>query len=176
MSEYPCKPAPVYWITGLSGAGKTTLARLLQAHLRAQGLPATLVDGDVLRAIIGGESGYDIASRRIVAMQIARCCDWLSQQGIPVVCATISLFHDCQRWNREHIPEYKEILLRVSLETLVARDQKGLYSAARRGEGGEVVGLDLEPEWPEQPDVILDGAENFSPAQLLQKLLDQLAL
>ena len=107
-------------------------------------------------------------------MRISRLCHWLSQQGIPVVCATISLFHACQRWNREHLQGYCEILLRLPLDVLVRRDQKGLYSAALRGEIGNVMGVDLEPEWPERPDIILEISGEEPPQVILESLLNAL--
>lgn len=167
-------PGRVYWITGLAGAGKTTLAHGLLAHLRALGQPAVLLDGDVLREVLGDIGGYDRASRERGAMRFAKLCQWLSEQGLPVVCATISLFHSCQRWNRQELSDYVEIFLDLPMQTLIERDQKGLYSGALRGEISDVMGVDIQPEWPEQPDIVL-GQSGTEPAQvILESLLKQL--
>jgi hypothetical protein len=79
------------------------------------------------------------------------------EQGADVVCATISLFHEVQRWNRENIPGYREIYLRVPIDELRRRDSKGIYAGAQRGDARDVVGLDVPAEAPEAPDLVLDN-------------------
>src|ERR1700677_4389135 len=140
----------VYWITGLSGAGKTTLGRELWQRLRAAGRAAIFLDGDVLREVIAEDLGHNLANRRKSAMRNARLCRMLASQGGDVVCPTISMFHEVQRWNRE-------IYLRVPMDELQRRDAKGIYAAARRGDLCDVVGLDVAAELPEAPDLILDN-------------------
>ena len=147
----------VYWITGLSGAGKTTLGRELWQRLRAAGRSAIFLDGDMLREVIAEDLGHSLANRRKSAMRNARLCRMLASQGGDVVCPTISMFHEVQRWNRENIPNYREIYLRVPMDELQRRDAKGIYAAAKRGELSDVVGLDVAAELPEAPDLILDN-------------------
>jgi glutamine kinase len=150
------KPACVYWITGLSGAGKTTVASELWRRLRAAGRSCVLLDGDALRSVIADDLGHTLGNRHQSAMRNARLCALLASQGEDVVCATISLFHDVQRWNRENIPGYCEIFLEVPLEELRKRDLKGVYSSAR-GESPNVVGVDLPAEVPESPDLVIEN-------------------
>jgi phosphohistidine swiveling domain-containing protein len=78
-------------------------------------------------------------------------------QGGDVVCATISMFHEVQRWNRENIPGYREIYLRVPIDELRRRDSKGIYVGDWRGDTHDVVGLDVPAEAPEAPDLVLDN-------------------
>jgi glutamine kinase len=150
-------PGRVFWITGLSGSGKTTLGRELWRRLRAAGRPATFLDGDALRAAVAEDLEHGVADRRRSAMRNARLCRLLAEQGTDVVCATISLFHEVQRWNRENVPGYREIYLRVPMEELRRRDTKGIYAGAGNGDTRDVVGLDLPAETPEAPDLILDN-------------------
>ena len=154
-SEVPA--GRVYWITGLSGAGKTTLGRELWQRLRAAGRPAIFLDGDMLREVIAEDLGHNLANRRKSAMRNPRLCRMLASQGGDVVCPTISMFHEVQRWNRENIANYREIYLRVPMDELQRRDAKGIYAAARRGDLSDVVGLDVAAELPETPDLILDN-------------------
>ena len=147
----------VFWITGLSGAGKTTVAAALCARLRSAGRAVIFLDGDHLRSVIADDLQHDGASRRRSAMRNARLCRMLSDQGYDVVCATISLFHEVQHWNRTSIPRYCEILLAAPQEELERRDAKGIYAKFRRGEVLNVVGLDVQAELPKAPDLVIDN-------------------
>jgi phosphohistidine swiveling domain-containing protein len=90
-------------------------------------------------------------------MRNARLCRLLAEQGAVVVCATISLFHEVQRWNRENLPSYCEIYLRVPIDELRRRDTKGVYAGVEAGGARNVVGIDLPAEFPEMPDLILEN-------------------
>src|ERR1017187_5433790 len=114
-------PGRVFWITGLSAAGKTSIGRALSSHLRASGCPVIFLDGDTLRTVVSSDLGYSAEDRRSAAMRNGLVCRMLAEQGFDIVCATISLFHDVQRWNRENIPRYNEIFVRVPLDELKRR-------------------------------------------------------
>ncbi|MFZ0638316.1 MAG: adenylyl-sulfate kinase [Candidatus Acidiferrales bacterium] len=164
-------PGRVFWITGLSGTGKTTLGRELCGRLRACGRPVTFLDGDVLRAVIAEDLGHSASNRRMSAMRNARLCRMLAQQGADVVCATISLFHDVQRWNRANIPGYREIYLQVPMEELRRRDVKGIYGRAERGDLYDVVGLDVPAETPEAPDLVLENYGELDVATAVDRIM-----
>lgn len=164
-------PGRVFWITGLSGAGKTTVGRELCRRLRAAGRPTIFLDGDALRGAIADDLGHGARDRLLSATRNARLCKLLAAQGMDVVCATISLFHDVQRWNRENIPDYREIYLRVPIEELRRRDSKGIYALAQRGEAPEVVGLSVRAEVPEKPDLVLDNYGGLDVARAVDCIL-----
>ena len=170
-AEREIAPGRVFWITGLSGAGKTTVGRELSSRLRAAGHPVVFLDGDALRAVIAEDLGHSAGHRRRSAMRNARLCRLLSAQGADVVCATISLFHEVQHWNRENIPGYREIYLRVPIDELRRRDSKGIYAGAERGDARDVVGLDVPAEAPESPDLVLDNYEALDVATAVDRIL-----
>jgi adenylylsulfate kinase len=155
LEPHPVIPGRVIWVTGLSGAGKTTLGRAIAAALRASGRKTVLLDGDEVRAVIGRNLGHTDRERRELASSYSALCRLLSTQGIDVVCATISMFHDCRQWNRRNIPNYLEVYIKSGLPALVSRDPKGLYARALRGEANNVVGIDLPFEEPSAPDLVL---------------------
>ncbi|MBQ7738502.1 MAG: adenylyl-sulfate kinase [Desulfovibrionaceae bacterium] len=116
--------AHVVWITGLSGAGKTTLAKALLPKLSN----AILLDGDEMReALIDVAHGFDAESRKRFGFTYARWARLIALQGYTVVVATISLYHDLHAWNRENLPNYLEVFLDVPEEIRRKRDPKQLY-------------------------------------------------
>lgn len=157
-SSYP--GGRVLWLTGLSGAGKTTLAHMLDHRLKAWGIHSVMLDGDTIRDMLLEPAGHDRASRLKIASFNARLCRFLAQQGLTVICPTISLFHEIQAWNRANIPGYVEIFLDAPVEVVQTRDPKGIYQRFRQGEAKDVVGLDLKAEFPLAPDIYLpmDGS------------------
>ncbi len=170
-AEHPASVGRVFWITGLSGAGKTTLGQELCGRLRAKGRPVIFLDGDVLRAAISEDLGHSAGDRRQSAMRNACLCRLLAAQDTDVVCATISLFHDVQRWNRENIPGYREIYLRVPIDEIRRRDSKGLFARSPRGDARNVVGIDVPAEAPEAPDLLLDNYGELDVATAVERIL-----
>ncbi len=166
----------VFWITGLSGAGKTMLAGHLLIRLAAAGLRPLLLDGDVLREVFGGSAGHGLEERRRLAFNYARLCRELSRQGATVVCATISMFEAVREWNRANIPCYTEIYLRATMAELVAQDDKGLYRRALAGEIRDVVGIDIEAEEPRNADMVFDRAQGLSPDEIALRVIEYVGL
>ena len=159
----------VYWITCLSGAGKTTIVKIVYEKLKGKYPNTVFLDGDTLREIFGGIFGYEEEDRRQCAMCYARLCAMLEKQGIHVVCCTISMFHSVREWNRKHICNYREIYVKVSWETLQTRNQKGLYDTAKGEES--VVGIQVKFEEPEQPDLVLLNDGLTTPEEQAQIIL-----
>ncbi|MBR1761282.1 MAG: adenylyl-sulfate kinase [Schwartzia sp.] len=157
----------VYWVTGLAGAGKTTIGTLLYNRLRAERPNVILLDGDVTRWAFNDANGYTKDDRRQAAYRNARVCKMISDQGIDVVCCTISMFESVREWNRKNIPLYREIFLDVPLRILKQRDKKGLYSKSIRGEARDVVGMDLTLELPSCPNVRIVNDGSISPEEVL---------
>lgn len=144
------------WITGLSGAGKTTVARAVVRCLRGHGLAALLLDGDTVRQAIGDATvAHDRASRLTNAYRIARLARLMAEQDMIVAVATMSLFHEIHAWNRRHLPAYYEVLLKADADVRAKRDPKGIYARAAAGVESHVGGLDLAIELPLAPHIAL---------------------
>ncbi|MCI8378513.1 MAG: adenylyl-sulfate kinase [Lachnospiraceae bacterium] len=159
----------VYWLTGLSGAGKTTIGEHFFQMLRKQKENVIFLDGDVLREVFGNDLGYSKKDRFQCAMRYSRLCKLLSEQGQDVVLCTISMFRKVRDWNRQNINKYKEIYIEVPMEVLEQRNQKGLYQS-----GGDVVGVDLELELPENPDLIMRNGGDLPPQVMAQQIWNAL--
>ncbi len=159
----------VYWITGLSGAGKTTIGDLFFKRLREEKKSVLFLDGDTLREVFGNDLGYSREDRFRCAMRYSRLCRLLAEQGQDIVICTISMFHEVRRWNRKNIKKYKEIYIEVPMEVLEQRNQKGLYQS-----GNDVVGVDLETELPQNPDLVIKNDGNLPPQALVADIWNEL--
>jgi cytidine diphosphoramidate kinase len=147
----------VFWITGLPGSGKTTISRLLYHRIK-EDQPTLLLDGDVLRSVLGIEKNYTYLERKKIALIYCKICKMISEQKINVIIATISMFHDCHLWNRANLRRYYEIYIRVPNEVLIQRNQKNLFS----GKASHVVGVDIPFEEPKEPHFIIDNNNETS--------------
>jgi adenylylsulfate kinase-like enzyme len=160
IGEVEMKDGTVVWITGLSGSGKTTVARAVRDQFFGQREHCILLDGDEIREVIADpNTGYDRKSRLDNAYRICRFAKLISGQGNLVIVATISLFHEIHDWNRSNFPNYFEIFLDVPLPALQRRHPEALYSVGQKAAGENVMGVDIEPEFPVYPDLIIDNTD-----------------
>jgi adenylylsulfate kinase-like enzyme len=155
----------VIWLIGLSGAGKTVIGKELYETIRREHSNTVFLDGDLIREVMGDDLGHTLEDRRKNADRICRLCRMLDRQGIHVVCAILSLFPESRQWNRREYSRYFEIFVDASMETLIRRNQKGLYTAALQGKIRNVAGIDLPFAPPENPDYLFENnadREGFS--------------
>lgn len=169
------KHGTVYWITGLAGSGKTTIGKLLYRRLKSIKPNVVFLDGDTLREVFGNNSGHSLKKRKQLAMSYSRLCKMLSDQGIDVVCATISLFKEVHSFNRKNIAKYYEIFVECSMEELIERDQKGIYSKALKGEMDNVMGVNLPYDKPEECDLVIDNTRKGALAEKVKKIIKFIA-
>ena len=161
----------VYWITGLSGAGKTTIGVLLYNLIKEHKDNIIFLDGDILREVYQ-MTNYGVEARKELALQYSRLCQMLMKQGMDVIICTIAMFDEIRDWNREHLTNYKEIYLKVTIEELIRRDQKQLYSRALRKEISNVMGVDIGFEVPKAPDLEIDNSGVMTPKEVLKEIAD----
>ena len=164
----------VIWITGLSAAGKTTLGRLVVGVLRGRGEPAILMDGDELREALASTANHSAEARLELAHKYSRLARLVASQGVTVVVSTVALFHEIHSWNRENLPGYFEVYLKVSIDELKRRDPKGIYCRYDQGELKNVAGLDMAVEVPLQPELTIEYQPGLDPEAELQRLMDAL--
>ena len=159
----------VYFFTGLSGAGKTTLGGLFHRRLKARKNDVVLLDGDSIRLVYNEDISYSEESRRKGAGRTFRVAKMLSDQGIDVVVCSICMYTAVRDWNRENIENYREIYIKVDRDVLLRRNQKGLYTA-----GKDVVGMDIPFDEPKRPDFVIENNGRETPESIVTRLEEAL--
>lgn len=148
------------WLTGLSGAGKSTIANALEKRLFADGRHTYILDGDNLRHGLNKDLGYSVPDRVENVRRVAEVARLMVDAGLIVIVAFIAPFRAERRMARELFGdgEFIEVFVDAPLEVCEKRDTKGLYARARRGDLRDFTGIDSPYEAPEAPEVHLDAA------------------
>lgn len=167
--------ANTYWITGLSGAGKSTIGNMLADNLRQKNRAVVILDGDDMREVMGRTSVHTREERTQLAFGYAKLGRLIASQGVDVIIPTISMFHEVHRWNRENLPGYIEVYLDVPLDELKRRDPKGLYQRASTGEAKDVAGIDCKVDVPKNPDIHIRWCEEMTEEEVFNKIIIMLS-
>jgi adenylylsulfate kinase len=144
------------WFTGLSGSGKSTIARILEKRLRALGRNVEILDGDVVRTNLSKGLGFSKEDRDTNIKRIGFVCHLLSRNGVVAISAAISPYRAVRDYNRSLIGNFVEVYARCALGECEKRDPKGLYKKARAGEIKGFTGIDDPYEEPLKAEVICD--------------------
>jgi len=144
------------WLTGLSGAGKSTIAQALGGVLQQRGRSVEVVDGDEVRTTLSKGLGFSREDRDTNIARIALVCALLSKHGVVAISAAISPYAQARAAARRRIGEFVEVYVQCPIGVLKARDVKGLYEKAVRGEITNFTGISDPYETPEAPDVVVN--------------------
>lgn len=165
------------WFTGLSGAGKSTIARLVAEELERRGLLVERLDGDAVRRHLSSELGFSKEHRDLNVERIGWVASRLVRAGAVVIVAAISPYREARRRARALVEEqgaFVEVHVATSLEDCMSRDTKGLYARALAGEVPNFTGVSDPYEEPEAPEVRIDTAAR-PPEASVALVLDRLA-
>ena len=163
----------VVWFTGLSGAGKSTIATALQAELSRRGRHSELLDGDEVRTHLSKGLGFSKEDRDTNIRRIGYVARLIARSGGVAITAAISPYREVRDELRGQTPGFVEVFVRAPLDTLVERDTKGLYRKAIAGEIANFTGVSDPYEEPLHPEVVCDTSVE-SLAQSVTKVLDRL--
>jgi adenylylsulfate kinase len=144
------------WFTGLSGAGKTTLAKLVDAELRRRGLKVEMLDGDVVRTNLSKGLGFSKEDRDTNIRRIGFVCHLLSRNGVVAIASAISPYRAVRDEVRSQIGRFVEIFVKCPVDVCIERDSKGLYQKAIRGEIPHFTGISDPYEEPLHPEVMVE--------------------
>jgi adenylyl-sulfate kinase len=146
------------WLTGMSGAGKSTASGLLAERLRVRGCKVEVLDGDVVRTHLSKGLTFSKEDRDENIRRIGFVSELLSRNGVICIVAAISPYRDAREQVRQRIPNFVEVHVHCPLDVLVERDVKGLYKKAMAGEIAHFTGISDPYEPPLQPEVTIDSS------------------
>ncbi len=167
--EFPNQQGCTLWLTGLSGAGKSTTAKLLEERLRASGRRVEVLDGDLVRENLTKGLGFSKEDRDENIRRIGFVCLMLSRNGVIAIAAAISPYREAREHLRKGIACFIEVYMECPLEVVIRRDVKGLYRKALAGEISNFTGVSDPYEPPLSPDVTIDSSTE-SPEQGVEKI------
>ena len=171
MTHHPEQKGFTVWFTGLSGAGKSTIAEMLYHEFQARGLKTEILDGDEVRKNLSKGLGFSKEDRDANIMRIGYVANLLTRNGVATICCPISPYKQTRDANRELIGEFVEVYVYATIEELAEhRDPKGLYKKALAGEIEHFTGIDDPYEAPENAEITIE-TETSSPEDAAKQIL-----
>ena len=158
----------LFWITGLSGSGKTSIAKLIHNSITKKYGPTIEISGDELRNIFLFKN-YDIKNRKIYAKSYSKFCKMLINKDFNVIFSTVSLFHDVQKWNRKNIKGYYEIFIKSNIKDIIKLKKKKIYNEKKN-----LLGLNLNAEFPKKPDFLIENKFDTNIDDLSEKVKENI--
>jgi adenylyl-sulfate kinase len=175
VTHHPEQKGFTVWFTGLSGAGKSTIAEMLYHELQARQMKVEILDGDVVRQNLSKGLGFSKEDRDTNIRRIGFVADLLTRNGVATICCPISPYRAIRDEVRAKIGAFVEVYVHATLDELANnRDPKGLYKKAMAGEITGFTGVDDPYEPPEAPELVLDTMVE-TPEQSLRNVLGKLA-
>ena len=159
----------LFWITGLSSSGKTTFCKKIYPHIKEKYGPTIIVNGDELRKIFALD-GYTKTERLKIGKKYIKFCNLLIKQNINVIIGVVGLFHALHKINRSTFENYLEIFIKTKINILKIEKKKIFYENKTK----HVWGIDLKPEFPKKPDIIIVNNFQKSTNRLAKDLIEKI--
>ena len=154
----------VFWITGLAGSGKTTIAKKLKNKITKKYGPTLIISGDDLRKIFKLK-GFSEESRFHIGMKYSNFVKKISDQNINIIIAVVAMNNSIRKWNKKNIKNYYEIFVKTNLKILKKKNKKNLFKTK-----SNVIGVDIKPEYPKKPDCIIKNDFRLPIKKLVEKI------
>ena len=160
------KKGILFWVTGLSGAGKTSISNKIYPRIKDRYGKTLYINGDEIRKIFNIK-GYDNTDRKNLSLKYSKLFKKITDQNINVLFAGMALFDDTRIWNRINIKNYLEIFIKTNLKKIIKKNYTKIYKRKTK-----LVGIDMKAEFPKKPDIIINNDFNKS----IEKLSNELVL
>ena len=159
------KKGILFWVTGLSGAGKTSISNKIYNRIKNRYGKTLYINGDEMRKMFDLRS-YDNSDRKKGGIKYSKLFKKITDQNINVLFAGMALFDDVRIWNKINIKNYLEIYIKTSLKKIIKKKYTKIYKKKT-----QLVGVDIKPEFPKKPDIIINNNFNKSIEKLSNELI-----
>jgi len=163
------KKGILFWVTGLSGSGKTVLAKKIKNRISKIYGPTLIISGDDIRNIFKLK-GYSYEDRLLTVKKYCKLSKLFTSQKINVIFAVIGLMDEIRLWNKKNIENYIEIYVKSDITTIIKKRRKRVYITSKKN----IVGIDIKPEFPKKPDIIIKNYFKNNLNQLSSELIDKI--
>ena len=160
----------LFWVTGLSGSGKTTISKKIKKNISKNYGPTIVVSGDDLRQIFNLK-GYSYSERLILNKKFRKFAKFIVNQKINLIFATVGMFDEARKWNRMNFENYIEIYIKSNINNIIKSNKKKIYK--KKGVG-DIVGINIKPELPKKPDITIYNNFKTSMDNLSTQLLNKI--
>ena len=164
------KKGILFWITGLSGSGKTTLGKTIYKDIVKLYGPTIMISGDNLRKIFK-LNGHKREERLKLSKSYCQFAKYIVNQKINIIFAVISMFNKPRKWNKDNIENYIEIYVKSDLRKIINLRKKKIY---HKKNIKNLVGIDIVPEYPKKPDIIINNFFNKSKEKISKELIGKI--
>jgi len=161
------------WFTGLSGSGKTTIAKELVKKLRDKNIPVVLLDGDDVRKTVSKDLGYTREDRDKHITRVADICKIITSNGVLNIACVVSPTEKIRKYAKNKIKNFIEVYTKCPIEVCEKRDAKGHYKNVKEGKIKDFVGITIKYEEPKNPDIVLE-TNKYSIEECVSKLMEYL--
>ena len=142
----------LFWVTGYSGSGKTRISKKIYSKIKKKYGPTIILSGDDIRRIFSLR-GYSFKERYETVMKYSKLVKSITSQNINVILAVIGMMEGIRKWNRKNIKNYIEIYIKSDVKKIIKRGKKKIYHRASKN----IVGVDIKPEYPKKPHIIINN-------------------
>ncbi len=168
------KKGILFWITGLSGSGKTTFGKAIHKDIQKLYGPTLMISGDNIRKIFYLK-GHTKENRLKILKSYCRFAKFITNQNINLIFAVVGMFNEPRKWNRKNISNYIEIYIKSNLKEIIKLKKKKIY---HKKNIQDIVGVDIKPEFPKRPNITIinsfDKPQTKIAFQIIKKIKDNI--
>ena len=160
----------LFWITGLSGSGKTTLGNKIHKEITRDYGPTILISGDNIRKIFK-LTGYNSKERLNISHTYCKFAKYITDQKFNIILCVVSMYDEPRKWNRLNIDNYVEIYIKSNIRNIIKFNRKKIY---KKKNPGKIIGIDIKPQYPKNPTIILTNNFKSNLDKLSKRLLNKI--